>query len=429
MRELALNQQPAPASPEPSRGTHRAVRLAMVVTHPIQYFAPLFRRLAERPEIDLTVLYADLVGAKPYEDPGFGKTFAWDVPLLEGYRYKALKNYRPGHVEGALSFFSPGVIPELSGRRYDMVVIFGWSTPVCLMALAAARLRGIPVIIYGDSVPLFERRNGWLKRSVKKRMLGALFRRVSAFLTMGTLNRAFYESYGAPLRRFFFCPYPIDNDFFAAGAAQARPRRDAIRARYGIPSNLVLLLFVGKLLGRKRPGDVLAALTRLQPCRPTLGALFVGEGELQSSLESDIRRLGLKNIFLIGFRNQTELPEVYAIADILVLPSEHEPWGLVTNEAMACGLPVVLSNMTGASEDLVSEGENGFVYRCGDVEALAAAVEKLASDSALRERMGRCSERIIKNFSYDRCVEGVLEAVQFIQADQTALPAPQPSDV
>jgi glycosyltransferase involved in cell wall biosynthesis len=406
-----------------------AVRLAIVVTHPIQYFAPLFRRLAERPEIELTVLYADLVGAKPYQDPGFGKTFAWDVPLLEGYRYKALKNYRPGHVKGAFTFLSPGVILELSSGRYDMVVIFGWSTPVCLMALAGACLRGIPVIMYGDSVPLFETRHGWLERSVKKRVLGALFRRVSAFLTMGTLNRAFYESYGASLRRFFFCPYPIDNDFFAAGAQQARLRRNEVRSRYGIPLDLVLLLFVGKLLPRKRPQDLLAALEKLQPKRPSLGAVFAGDGELQSSLEAEIRRRGIKNTFLVGFRNQTELPEVYAIADIFVLPSEHEPWGLVTNEAMACGLPVILSNMTGASADLVSEAENGFVYRCRDVDALAAAIDKLACDSALRERMGRRSQELIQNFGYDRCVEGVLKAVQFIQAEKAAAPARQTSSV
>ncbi|HEV2493921.1 MAG TPA: glycosyltransferase family 4 protein [Terriglobia bacterium] len=420
MGELALNNRPTLASQGRVSDKGQAVRLAIVVTHPIQYFAPLFRRLAERAEIELTVLYADLVGAKPYQDPGFGRTFAWDIPLLEGYRYKALKNYRPGRVEGAFSFLSPGVIPELKKGPYDMVVIFGWSTPVCWMALVGARLRGIAVIIYGDSVTLFENQNGWLKRRIKKQVLGALFRRISAFLTMGTLNRAFYQFYGAPPERFFFCPYPVDNDFFAAGAEQAQLRRDEVRARYGIPADLVLLLFVGKLLPRKRPRDVVAALARLQPYRPTLGALFVGEGELQSAIEADIRRLGIKNTFLVGFRNQTELPEIYAIADLLVLPSEHEHWGLVTNEAMACGLPVILSNMTGASADLVSEGENGFVYRCGDVEALAAAIDKLASDSALRERMGRRSQQIIRNFGYNRCVEGILQAVQFIESEKAA---------
>jgi glycosyltransferase involved in cell wall biosynthesis len=426
MARLALNNHPAVASQEPVDDKNRApVRLAIVVTHPIQYFAPLFRRLAQRPEIDLTVLYASLMGAEPYTDPGFGKTLAWDVPLLEGYRYKVLKNYQPGRVEGALSFLSPGVIPELRKGPYDMVVIFGWSTPVCLMALVAARLRRIPVMVYGDSVTLFESQNGWLKRRIKKLVLGALFRRISAFLTMGTLNRAFYQSYGAPLKRFFFCPYPVDNDFFAARAERARRQREEVRARYGIPADLVLLLFVGKLLPRKRPQDVLAVLERLQPGQPSLGAVLVGEGELQFSLEAEIQKLGVKNVFLLEFKNQTELPEVYAIADIFVLPSQYEHWGLVANEAMACRLPVVLSDRTGASGDLVTEGENGFVYPCGDVEGFAAAVERLASDSALRERMGRHSQEIIQNFSYDRCVEGILKAVRFIEAERAALQTPQ----
>jgi glycosyltransferase involved in cell wall biosynthesis len=429
MEKLALKNRPAVESRGQASHESHAVRLAIVVTHPIQYFSPLFRRLAERPEIRLTVLYGDLVGAKPYKDPGFGRTLAWDIPLLEGYQYKALKNYWPGRVEGSLSFLSPGVIPEIRKGHFDMVVSFGWSTPVCLMALVAARLRGIPVMVYGDSVSLFESRNGWLKRRMKKLVLGALFRRVSAFLTMGTLNRAFYQIYGAPLKRFFFCPCPIDNDFFASRAELARRRREEVRARYGIPADLVLLLFVGKLLPRKRPQDVLAVLERLQPERSSLGAVFVGTGELQFSLEAEIRRLRIKNTFLVDFRNQTDLPEIYAIADIFVLPSEYEHWGLVTNEAMACGLPVVLSDMTGAAGDLVEEGKNGFVCRCGDVEALAAAVEKLASDSALRERMGGRSREIIQNFSYNRCVEGILKAVQFIEAEKAVLQTPRTSKV
>ena len=418
MQEPAIERRHDMEQPRENKARSRPFRLAIVVTHPIQYFAPLFKRLAQRSEVELTVLYSSLMGAEPYHDPGFGMTLSWDIPLLEGYQYKILRNYGPGKIASRLSFLSPGVISEIGGGRHDIVIVFGWNLLTYWMAFASARLAGIPFMLYGDSISINEGRHTWLKATVKKLFLRSLFRRASAFLFQGTFNRMFYQSYGAPPGRFFFVPYPIDNDSFAAKAEQARQLRGELRARYGIPADVVLLLFVGKLLPRKRPADVLAVLKSLQPALTNLGAAFVGEGELRTALEAEIARQRLKNTFLLGFKNQGELPELYAMSDIFVLPSQYEPWGLVTNEAMACRLPVVLSNMTGASGDLVKEGQNGFVYACGDVEALACAVQELAVDVSLRQRMGQRSFEIIQGFGYDRCVEGILEAVAFTEANR-----------
>jgi glycosyltransferase involved in cell wall biosynthesis len=398
----------------------RPLRLAVFVTHPIQYFAPMFRRLAQRPEIELTVLYASLMGAQPYQDPGFGRTLAWDVPLLEGYRYKTLKNYRPGKTEGFFSFLSPGIIREISRERYDAVLVFGWACLTSWLAFAGARLASVPLMLYGDSIPLFEGANGRLKAALKTLLLGSLFRRTSAFLVMGKLNRAFYESYGAPASKTFFVPYPVDNDFFTLRAERAREHREALRARYGIPPEAVLLLFVGKLVRRKRPQDLLAVLRRLQASLPYLGAVFVGEGELRPWLEAEVARGGMRNAFLLGFKNQTELPEVYAISDILVLPSMREPWGLVANEAMACGLPVVVSNMTGAGGDIVIDGYNGFVYPAGDTDELTRVVRKLVVDSPLREEMGKRSLEMIRRRGYTECIEGILKALYFVNGGSPA---------
>jgi len=276
-------------------------------------------------------------------------------------------------------------------------------------------------MIYGDNIPLSESRNSWLKATVKKLVLRGLFRQASAFLVQGTSNRMFYQSYGAPPGRFFFVPYPIDNDSFAAKAQEARQHRGKVRAGCGIPADVVLLLFVGKLVPRKKPADVLEVLKRLQATFTHLGAAFVGDGELRPALEAEIARQGLRNCFLLGFRNQSELPELYAMSDIFVLPSERESWGLVANEAMACGLPVVLSDMTGASRDLVKEGQNGYVFPCGDVEALERIIHKLAVDPALCQRMGRRSLEIVRDFGYDRCVEGILKAAAFIQGSRAAV--------
>ena len=390
----------------------RPYRLAILVSHPVQYFAPLFRRLAQQPEIDLTVLYCSLYGAKTVKDPGFGMTITWDIPLLEGYRYKELKNYWRGQPKGFFSYISPGVITELRKGAYDAVIVFGWGDLTSWLAFAGASFTGVPWVLYGDSIILYEDGKGWLKQQVKRFVLGTLFKKTSAFLTMGKLNRLYYRRYGASPDKFFFMPYPVDNQFFHERAMPAKRRREELRAQHGIPSGAVLVLFVGKLVARKRPQDLLAALQILQPSIPELAIAFAGEGELRASLEARIS--GLKNIYMLGFKNQTKLPEVYGMADILVLPSSEENWGLVLNEAMASGMPVIASDKTGAAADLVKSGENGFVYPCGKIAALAEAIRKLAADPDLRQRMGTRSHDIIQDFGYEKCLEGIVRAVKFI---------------
>lgn len=397
---------------KPGNLKSRPYRLAILTSHPIQYFGPLFRRLAQQTQIDLTVLYCSLRGATPSEDPGFGLSFAWDIPLLEGYKYKILKNYWPGRMEGFFSCLNPGVVSELKAGAYDAVIVFGWGNLTAWLAFVSAQLAGIPWMLYGDSVSLYERENGWLKAKVKTALLASLFRKTAAFLVMGRFNQMFYESYGVSRSKCFPVPYPVDNDFFATAAEQGRQHREEIRATYGIPPNIVLLLFVGKLIPGKRPQDILAVLKHLQPSVPYLGAAFVGEGELRASLETETTKQDLKNVFFLGFKNQTELPEVYAMSDIFVLPSIRENWGLVTNEAMACGLPVVVTNRTGVSGDNVKDGDNGFVYPAGKLGALEKIVHTLAVNPELRNHMGKRSLEIIQNYGYSQCVEGILKALE-----------------
>jgi glycosyltransferase involved in cell wall biosynthesis len=229
----------------------------------------------------------------------------------------------------------------------------------------------------------------------------------------------FYESFDVPPDRCFSVPLAIDNEHFSQRAEEARQHREEIRAKYGIPSNVILLLFVGKLIARKRPQDVLYVLKTVQSRLPHLGAAFVGDGSLKASLESETVRQNIKNVFFLGFRNQAELPSIYAASDIFILPSHDDPKPLVTNEAMACGLPVLASDRTGiwGPDDILRDGENGIVYPCGDIPALERAIEQLASDDVLRARMGKRSKEIIEAFGYDSCVQGILESLAFLHAD------------
>lgn len=401
---------------KPGASAGRPFRLAALISHPVQYFSPLFQRLAERPEIDLTVLYCSLQGARAMKDPGFGVSFAWDVPLLKGYRYKELRNCWRWRVDGFFSCANPGAFTELAGGSYDALMAFGWGDLAAWLAFAGAKFAGIPWLIYGDTVSIYQGDSGWLKRQCKRRVLGALFRRTGGFLVSGAFNRRFYEMYGVPPDKCFDAPFAVDADLFARRAAEAGRRRNEIRARLGIPRDSAVFLFAGKLLPRKRPRDLLEALKILQTTAADVSVAFVGEGELRAELEAAISMDRLRGARLLGFRNQTELPEMYAMADALVLPSSWDPKPLVVNEAMACGLPVIVSDRTGVwgPGDIVRNGENGMVYPCGDTSALAAAIHRLAARPELRRRMGRRSFEIVQDFGYERCVNGILSAVKFV---------------
>ena len=394
----------------------RRVRLAIVLSHPVQYFSPLFRQLAQQPEIDLTVLYSSLAGSLPAKDPGFGITVAWDTPVLEGYNFKVLRNLWRGAPGGFRAWASPGIVPELWRGRYDAVLVYGWGNLTALLGIMAARLRSMPCMITGDSNYIYERDLPWLKARVKKAVLRTLFRNIQAFLDTGPLNRTFYESYGVSNDKFFFAPLAVDNEYFMQRAELARRRKGELRARSGIPADVVLLLFVGKLIPRKRPFDILCALKELQPAFPNLGAAWVGDGELRPHLETGIAKEGVRHAFVLGFKNQTELPDLYAMSDVFVLPSSYDPMPLVTNEAMASGLPVIASNRTGVwgPGGLVRDGETGFVYPAGDTEALSEAVRRLLADPGLRQALGKRATEVVQEFGLDRCVNGVLEAMRFV---------------
>ena len=405
----------------PSLENSHPFRLAIVLSHPVQYFSPLFRRLAQQAEIEITVLYSTLAGVLPARDPDFGVSVSWDVPLLDGYKHKTLKNYWPGTPRKSWTYICPGVIKDIRHNKYDAVLVYGWGDLTAWMALASARVRGVPCLITGDTVSFYDRDNSTLKAFLKKVVLKLLFRNIQAFLVTGRFNRAFYEDYGVPANKFFFVPLAVDNDYFARRAESARARKSELRARYGIPADMVLLLFSGKLISRKRPLDVLHALRSLQADFPNLGAVWVGDGELRPHLEDEIARNGVRHAYTLGFRNQSELPDLYAMSDIFVLPSMRDPMPLVTNEAMASGLPVVASDRTGVwgPSGLVRDGETGFVYPGGDAAALASAIRKLLVDGQLRDSMARRASEVVREFGFDQCVRGILGALKSVAHRKT----------
>lgn len=393
----------------------RPFRLAIVASHAVQYQAPLFRRLARCPAIDLTVLFCSNFGAEPYFDRGFERPIQWDRPLLDGYRSQMLWNGSPRpDVSRFWGVVNPEVVRVLRNGRFDAVWLNGWSRASYWLAMAACIASGIPVLMRGET-NLLAPVPPW-KRLAKKGVLGTLFRWVQGFLAIGSANRDFYRAHGVDDNRIFLTPYAVDNDFFLSRARELARRRDELRRNLGL-SEAPIVMFCGKLGHVKAPGDLLEGFARVRRNGERAILLFVGDGPLRGALENRVQELGVDGVVFAGFKNQEELPSLYAAADVLVVPSLSEAWGLVVNEAMCFGLPVIVSDRVGAAVDLVREGENGFIFPVGDIDRLAEDLSSVLRDSDLRRRLGQRSREKIRRWSYEEDVSGLLECLESIAVD------------
>lgn len=389
---------------------HRPYRLAALVSHPIQYLAPLYRVLAERREIDLHVYFGCAWGTRVYRDPGFGVRFAWDVPLLNGYPHTFLRNLHPWpNPNRFLGLINPGVLSALRRGRYDAVWVHGWFPASTWLAWAGAQARGIPILLRAEASGLTE--PAGLKRAVKQVILRTLFSQIDGFLAIGASNANFYRTYEIREDRIFMSPYSVDNEFFIGRARELRGQKRSLRAQEGLPPDLPVVLFCGKFYDVKRPLDVLRAFRQLDGTPPASLAL-VGDGPLRGELEEYARREKLSSVHFLGFRNQARLPECYALADCLVLPSASETWGIVLNEAMCFGLPVIATDRVGGAADLIREGEDGFTYPVGDVGVLADRLREILRDEDRREAMGQRSLEIIGHWGPKESADGIVNALE-----------------
>jgi glycosyltransferase involved in cell wall biosynthesis len=391
-------------------------RLACLVSHPIQYQAPLFRYLAARPGIELTVFFLSDLSVHAYRDSGFGVSVKWDVPLLDGYRHEFLPRVGSG---SGLSFWRPwtfGLRARLRRGQFDALWVHGYAHRGCLAGIAAAKSLGIPVMLRGESNLLSETDDA-LKLGVKRIAMPALLRTIDGLLAIGRLNREYYLHYGVEAGRIFPMPYAVDNEFFRTAAERARPSREALRADLGLKPERAVILFASKMQPHKRAADLLEAYARMSAdgvVEPAAYLVFAGDGEERGNLERRARELKWDSIRFIGFRNQSELPALYDLCDVFVLPSDHEPWGLVVNEAMNAGKPVIVSDRVGAGPDLIDDGINGFVYPVGDVAALANRLRLTVESRENRAAMdSRALEKIARlDFAADR--DGLLAALDSI---------------
>jgi glycosyltransferase involved in cell wall biosynthesis len=391
----------------------RTFRLAVVNSHPIQYFSPLYAYLNRDPALDVTALYCSDISLRGATDPGFKQALTWDVDLISGYRSVFLGSHATKRVpNGFWSLICPQLWSEIRGGGYDAVWLHGYNYAASVLALIAARTRGLPVLMRSET-HLGMRHTRW-RRTVRDTVLAVVYRFVDGFLAIGTANRAYYRSLGVAETKIFDVPYTVDNERFMAGANLAPEQRASIRSEYGLPQDAVIVLYASKFMRRKRPDDVIRAMARLRDQGHVATLFMVGAGEMEQELRNLAEQLAMDNVVFSGFLNQLALPGVYAACDVFVLPAESEPWGLVVNEVMCAGLPIVVAEEVGCVVDLVKEGVNGYHMKAGDVASLAVAIEKLIADEPRRKQMGAASRVIINDWSYAQCRRGFEAALSVV---------------
>jgi glycosyltransferase involved in cell wall biosynthesis len=386
---------------------HRPYRVAFLVSHVVQYHVPLYRALAANEKIDLTVYFCSDWGAREYLEPEYGINIKWDRPLLDGYNYRILRNRSPKPAIG--NFFgmiNPGIITELLRCKYDALIIHGYHLASCWFGYIGARLSRTPVFLRGE-MALRPNRPLWI-RIAKRLILPVFFKGTNAFFSLGSKTDEFYKFFGIADDRIFFTPYTVDNNFFMEESQKWEGEKLRLKTSLGIPEELPVILFVGKLIRRKRPFDLIYAY---EGVRDKAALLFVGEGALRQELEQHARNRGLPKVVFAGFKNQSELPKYYAMSDIFVLPSSKEVCPLVINEAMCCRLPVIASDAIPFAEDFIDEGKNGCIFPCGNVQRLKTILSAILENGELRNSMGLCSQERIKKWNDAQAVESILKAM------------------
>lgn len=387
------------------------LNIYFIVSHPIQYFVPLYKQLNTVKGVRSKVLFLSDETLRGVADKQFGVSFTWDIPLLEGYQYSFIANrsWKASIFNGFWGLFNPGIITALWRLPKGLVIISGWHFSSYIIGYVFAFLFGHKVAIRCEAPAYKEKDRKGFKNMIRAFLVGKVLLNGIAdkCLYLGEQSKAFYRHFKVKEDKLVFTPYSIDNARFRAGVSRYDKAEE--RQKLGIKTNDFVILFTGKFIPVKRPLDLIQAFEKLQVTNKRL--LLVGDGFLKEEMLDYILQHKVEQVHFTGFINQTELPKYYVLADVLVLCSESETWGLSVNEAMVCGLPVVVSDTVGCAQDLVHNGVNGYIIPKGNVDALASALQMISPPDRQRA-MALESERIISQYTLERTSEGIVKAAE-----------------
>jgi len=398
-------------------------KLGILTSHPIQYYTPWFRHLSR--SMDVKVFYCHRQSAKEQAKAGFGVEFEWDTPLYEGYKYSWLNNIaRSPNVNSFYGCNTPEIYKILKFEKYDAFLIFGWNYMSAIQTLHASWNNKIPVLMRGDSQLVPKRSR--VKKIIKYLPFRIVLPRVHAHLFVGKRNKEYLKYFGVPDKKLYFAPHFVDNDFFSINTERIYKSNDhnKIRDDLQIPQDAFVVIYAGKLIEKKRPEDFIKASINIieNNNNINLHSIVMGDGPLRSGLQK--LSLAIKDkIHFVGFINQNEITKYYSASNALILTSDgRETWGLVVNEAMACGVPVIVSDSAGCKPDLIDEGKTGLSFEEGNINQLTNRIIQL-------HRLIICNPNLVKislikkinTYSIENATNGLIQSIKSILYTKTNL--------
>lgn len=300
-------------------------------------------------------------------------------------------------------FFNPAILYELIRHSPDVIITGGYQQPAYFLAMLYAKIFKKRIILWCESNKYDQRLRHPLIENYKRWFV----KNCSGYIVPGKAAFEYVISLGADRARVWMAPDAVDNDYFARESQRHKQNTEAIKKAKKYPQKL--LLYVGRMIDQKGILDLVEAFGNLSKRHVELGLVLVGSGPQAAPYKRFCKLHKIENVFFTGFVHREELPLYYAVSDIFILPSRSEPWGLALNEAMASKLPVIASDVVGAAEDLIVNGENGYTYRNGSIMELSEVIEKVLNSN--RQVMGMKSYEIIQNFSPQKCAQGFIRAI------------------
>lgn len=369
---------------------NRKPRIAVIVSHPIQHFCPMYASWAKQLDWETKVFFASAMGAKAYSDKGFGKSIVWKNLYLESFDHVFLNAGNVVPVGKHLD--APEFIEEISNYDPDVVVIYGYSQKFQQKAFQWAK-RAEKKIFYISDTERAHDEPSW-KWWLKKMKYRSFFRRLDCCLSVGNHNEHYYTWMGVPMYKINRLGFSIDRDSFETAYLKRNELRQLIRSEHRIPERHIVVSVVGKLIGRKRQADIILALKKLETLtHVSFSALIIGSGPDQEKMEVFASKLTTNQAIITGFIAPEQLTAYYSASDIYTHLSEYDPHTLSVGEAIYMGCPIVVSDKCGVygSYDDVQPGKNGFIYPCGDIDALAYCLLRLGEQEELRRQFGEHS--------------------------------------
>ncbi len=389
----------------------KKVRVAFVNTHPIQYFAPLYRYINASSQIEAVPIYLSDVSLRGEIDKGFGHAVKWDTDLLSGMTPVFAEGAGTRMVEtGITKMMVPQTWSLIRKGGYDAVVVHGHATGANHIAWAAAKSMGIPVFTRGETHLGLVRSS--LRGTLRNLLMPLFYATYNGVLAIGSANKRFYEAQKVPQRKISLFPYSVDNDQLITLAQMSDADRQARRSKLGLKPGRLAILYASKFQPRKHPEHLIEACAQLAKEGLEFDLVLAGSGEMDAQLRALAGQHPQLNVIFPGFFNQSELPSLMAACDAFALPSRNEPWGLIINEAMCAGLPVIASREIGSVEDLIEDGVNGHIFDAGDIPALTNAIRSLLQNPEKTRAMGQASVTRIKQWGYRECLDGLTHALE-----------------